>query len=292
MSSIQYTITESNYKFCKKVLKPSYKFAKFACTHTISNCVIKNVAFSNEGFSHIYFDKVTFNHCIFDSTYFDKCAFNKCVFNKCAIDYCSFGNIQCGLQFIKCNISNTEFNDLYLNTIECFNVCESTLIECAFDEFHITKKLKTRLSFATFEQTAFIDSTISISDTLSNYVIIETSCIGYYQTCPETGEYIAYKYAHTKAGKVIVQLKITADALRTSAGGRKCRASKAEVLSITSFDGKKHYKKAYSDWDHSFIYEVGKTVEVTDFDDNRWEECSYGIHHFITRKEAIAYAIA
>jgi len=236
--------------------------------------------------------KVIFSNCKFYSICFDKCAFNKCEFKKCTIDYCSFDNIQCGLKLINCNINNTEFSNLYLNVIECFYVYESTFIECEFDKFHITTTSKTQHIFAKFTQTAFIESVISMSDTMSKQVIIETNCIGYYQTCPETGEYIAYKYAHVKSSKVIVQLKITADALRMSAGGRKCRASKAEVLSITSLDGKIQYKKAYSDWDHSFIYQVGKTVEVFNFDNNRWEECSYGIHHFLTRQEAVTYAIA
>ena len=44
-----------------------------------------------------------------------------------------------------------------------------------------------------------------------------------------------------------------------------------------------------SSHDSSFTYEVGKTVEVQDFDTNRWEECTRGIHFFINRQEAINY---
>ena len=44
-----------------------------------------------------------------------------------------------------------------------------------------------------------------------------------------------------------------------------------------------------SSYDSSFTYEVGKTVEVQDFDTNRWEECTRGIHFFINRQEAINY---
>ena len=51
--------------------------------------------------------------------------------------------------------------------------------------------------------------------------------------CPETGAYIGYK----KARGMIVELEITSDALRSSATSRKCRASKAKVLSITDVDG-------------------------------------------------------
>lgn len=107
----------------------------------------------------------------------------------------------------------------------------------------------------------------------------------YAMQCPEKGAYIGYKKAEGK----IVELEIQADAKRSSATTRKCRASKAKVLSITSIDGKEHFEEAKSSRDQSFVYRVGKTVEVKDFDEDRWRECSTGIHHFITREEAVFY---
>ena len=107
----------------------------------------------------------------------------------------------------------------------------------------------------------------------------------YAMQCPEKGAYIGYKKAEGK----IVELEIQADAKRSSATTRKCRASKAKVLSITSIDGKEHFKKAKSSRDNSFVYRVGETVEVKDFDEDRWNECSTGIHHFITREESVFY---
>ena len=107
----------------------------------------------------------------------------------------------------------------------------------------------------------------------------------YAMQCPEKGAYIGYKKAEGK----IVELEIQENAKRSSATTRKCRASKAKVLSITSIDGKEHFKKAKSSRDNSFVYRVGETVEVKDFDEDRWNECSTGIHHFITREEAERY---
>lgn len=103
--------------------------------------------------------------------------------------------------------------------------------------------------------------------------------------CPEEGAYIGYK----KAGGLIVELEIAEDALRSSATSRKCRASKAKVLSITDVDGNPAGDQVCSDHDKNFVYKVGKIVEVLDFDTNRWNECSTGIHHFITRAEAVKY---
>ena len=107
--------------------------------------------------------------------------------------------------------------------------------------------------------------------------------------CPEEGSYVGYKKAKNKDEEVIIKLLITEDALRNSATTRKCRCSKAEVLSITSLDNKKDYNEAYSNYDNSFIYRIGEIIEVKDFDTNRWNNCSTGIHHFITRKEAVEY---
>ena len=103
--------------------------------------------------------------------------------------------------------------------------------------------------------------------------------------CPEKGSFIGYKKADNK----IVELLITEDSKRSSATTRKCRCSKAKVLSITSLDGKEEYTDAASDYDLKFIYKVGEIVEVEDFDEDRWNECSTGIHFFITRDEAVMY---
>ena len=114
--------------------------------------------------------------------------------------------------------------------------------------------------------------------------------IGINLVCPSEGSYIGYKKAKTKdKEEVIIKLLITEDALRSSAITRKCRCSKAKVLSITSLDEIKSYNEAYSNWDNTFIYKVGEIVEVDNFDTNRWNECSTGIHHFITRYEAVKY---
>ena len=106
-------------------------------------------------------------------------------------------------------------------------------------------------------------------------------------SCPDTGEFIGYK----KAGNFIVKLKIPSDAKRSSATGRKCRTNKAIVLEIQHFDGSKVADRQLvaSDYDKNFIYEVGGTIKVENFDDNRWHECASGIHFFITREEAVQY---
>lgn len=104
--------------------------------------------------------------------------------------------------------------------------------------------------------------------------------------CPEEGSFIGYKQAEEH----IVKLEILPDAKRSSATTRKCRCSAAKVLSITTFDGKEDGTQfVSSDRDPSFVYRVGEIVRVDDFDEDRWNECSTGIHFFITRDEAVNY---
>lgn len=104
--------------------------------------------------------------------------------------------------------------------------------------------------------------------------------------CPETGSFIGYKKAHG----YIVELEILADAKRSSATSRKCRCSAAKVLSITTISGKStKVKEIASNRDSNFVYRVGEIVRVDCFDENRWNECSTGIHFFITRSEAERY---
>ena len=107
--------------------------------------------------------------------------------------------------------------------------------------------------------------------------------------CPEKGSFIGFKKVR---GNYIVELEILEDAMRSSATGRKCRCSKAKVVSITNPDGSNAEEtSAISGWDSKFIYSVGEIVEVKDFDTNRWNECAPGIHFFITRQEAIDYVL-
>jgi uncharacterized protein YjbI with pentapeptide repeats len=109
---------------------------------------------------------------------------------------------------------------------------------------------------------------------------------GIYMACPTDGSFIGWK----KASGYIVKLQIPEDARRSSAGGEKCRCDKAYVAEIQNVDGTKADIEAiHSNHDNNFVYAVGATVEVPDFDDDRWNECAPGIHFFIDRRAAVEY---
>ena len=101
-----------------------------------------------------------------------------------------------------------------------------------------------------------------------------------YAVCPEVGEFIAFKKLEDG---IIARLLIPEDAVRTSSlTGRKCRASKVKVLSLSCgevgfglHDGTE--------------YRVGAIVEPDSYDPDPRVECTHGIHFFITEREARDY---
>ena len=82
---------------------------------------------------------------------------------------------------------------------------------------------------------------------------------------------------------------ILADAKRSSATTAKCRCSKAKVLNIEDIKTGEKVMKVSSNYNSNFIYRVGEIVGVDDFDDDRWNECSTGIHFFVNKENAINY---
>ena len=104
--------------------------------------------------------------------------------------------------------------------------------------------------------------------------------------CPSEGAFIGWKKVEWK---YLVKIQIPEDARRCSATTRKCRCDKAMVLDITSLDGEEHYDEVTNNNYKETIYKVGEFVYPDSFDENRWNECSHGIHFFINKQDAINY---
>ena len=104
--------------------------------------------------------------------------------------------------------------------------------------------------------------------------------------CPEKGSFTAFK----KCGSYIIELLIPQDAKRCSATTRKCRSSYAKVVAITNMDGSQAEVDHVTNHAYEPIeYKIGENVYPDSFDDDRWNECSHGIHFFINRQEAVEY---
>lgn len=268
------------------------------------NCKLRDAEFVFSSYSIYNVLDIIYTECVVQhfniriGTGYRDITFRNCKVQNCI--YC------CAVNY---GTNQTEIRALNETTFEycVFERCKANnFITCNGEKFVNCK----------FKECDFVGADL-ISRTTFEHCLADNYTRGFQLACPEKGEYIAFKKArvcvYKKSGKnatsdfvnhklkgiikempVIIELRIPKDAKRSSATTRKCRASKAEVLSITSIDGKKRYKKAVAGW-HSackFVYEVGKTVVPDNgFEENRWIECAAGIHHFITRDEAVAYEL-
>ena len=95
------------------------------------------------------------------------------------------------------------------------------------------------------------------------------------------GDLIGWKKCRNEA---LVKLLIPANAKRSHAFGRKCRAEFAKVLEVIGAE------VGISAHESTFEYHVGKTIKPKEpFCEDWQQECASGIHFFITRIEAEAY---
>ena len=104
--------------------------------------------------------------------------------------------------------------------------------------------------------------------------------------CPSDGAFIGWKKVNGK----LVKLLIPDGARRCSATSQKCRCDKAMVLAITDIDGSNPIDEVLNtSQDANLLYKVGEIAYPDEFTENRWDECSHGIHFFINKQDAINY---
>ena len=106
-----------------------------------------------------------------------------------------------------------------------------------------------------------------------------------HMACPTDGTFVGWK----KVKGHLIQLEIPADAERSSATTNKCRCDKAFVVSITNINNGESIDKIDNDEYAHTEYVVGEVVYPDSWDENRFNECSHGIHFFIDKQDAINY---
>lgn len=206
----------------------------------------------------------------------DLCNANLSGIDLCGVDLSDARLCNADLSCAIINAANLSYADLSGANLCYTNLCNTDLHNANISDANLCGA---NLSGANL-------SRANLRGTDLSKLIYDEDTAFYALQCPETGSFIGYKKAHG----YIVELEILADAKRSSATSRKCRCSAAKVLSITTISGKStKVKEIASNRDSNFVYRVGEIVRVDCFDENRWNECSTGIHFFITRSEAERY---
>ena len=175
------------------------------------------------------------------------------------------------------NLSNV---DLTGANLEDANLRGATLVHT---DLRCTTLIRADLTSANLSNANLSSANLSNADLKDIKTNIHT--IGYNLACPEKGSFIGYK----KAGGCLIELLILEDAKRSSATTAKCRCDKAKVLDIENIETGKKVNEVRSSYDSNFIYKVGEIIHVDNFDNNRWNECSTGIHFFVNKENAINY---
>lgn len=205
--------------------------------------------FSNKDFTNMDLSNCDYTNYTFENCIFDKANFTNSVLHNVKAEYCSF--IETNFTNADISSGNFRYADLHNSDISGAN--------CYYALFEYTNLDEVKYN----DRTKF-----------------------YKLHCPEEGGFVAYKKCVENR---VVTLYIPKDAKRTSATGITCRTNKVKVLMIESFDGNIRYEEAYSFVEEDFCYKVGQTIEVKDFNEDRWMDSTTGIHFFMTKEEAKAY---
>lgn len=106
--------------------------------------------------------------------------------------------------------------------------------------------------------------------------------------CPSDGAFVGWKKVQN-GHEYLIKLQIPEDAKRSSATSRKCRCDKALVLEITDLNSGDYLTEVKNNNFCTTIYKVGEIVLPDEWDNDRFNECSHGIHFFINKEEALRY---
>lgn len=230
------------------------------------------MSFEEMNLSNSYFETCIFDHSLFNGANLSEANFEHCIFNHCT--------------FLRTNFKLTRF------------------LECSFTECHI---IDSDLNDAVISDCMYCALDVESRDNKEGYC----SCIP--MTCPSEGSFIGWKKVIFEVPRMpipnfltisipyvperheaLIKMRIPENARRSSATGRKCRCEFAEVLSIEDLTRGIYLDSVTNERNPVYkpvqtVYTVGEMVYPDDFDENRWHECTNGIHFFITKQEAIDY---
>lgn len=247
---------------------------------------------------------VTFNHCSMRESMFADVQFDNVRFIYCNLFRSNFASSSVevgGLGFTWCNLYecycvNMKGNGTVMPRSWCTcsgiafsfsnlafaNFKEAELRSSVFDNAHLasTDFDSADLTGACFGNSLTDDDghTVNFNNAKGTEVIFARQRI-----VPSVGtEFIGWKKCYLTSGsKTIVKLSIPAEARRSNAFGRKCRAEFVDVLEIEG--GELAITRNFG---IRTEYQVGQRVIADEWDDNWKCERSNGIHFFLTREEA------
>lgn len=228
------------------------------CTVGYGNPSFSGLNLADRDFTSRWFNRVTFAGSNLQGASFAHARLFNCSFNYADLTRTNFSRAIC----FGCTFADAKFDET--------NFSSADLIRPFFSGDISGAQLGdiTPNSYS-LENASFKDGTEAKLFAARMTIVPEGDIVGWKKCCDD----------------VIVKLLIPKRAKRSSAGGRKCRASYARVLQVFGA------KTGVSLYDERVTYTKGKLIKPKNgFDTNRFDECAPGIHFFLTREEAEAYS--
>ena len=202
----------------------------------------------------------------------------------------------CNASLQHTNLSYADFREATLNDT---NICDSNLIHADFGEAslvgaYLPHSNLTRADFrganldwADLRDCVFYDTDLRDCNLWSANLVGDKDVSYIPLQCPSDGAFVGWKTVKN----VLIKLEIPADAKRSSATTNKCRCDKAKVLGFYDSLGTEELDitELVNDKYEKCKYVKGEMVYPDFFDEDRWNECSHGIHFFVNKQDAIDY---
>lgn len=250
----------------------------------LSHTDLSHIDFSDTNLAHANLSWSNFSDSVFENT--DLCNAD---LSNAILRGAKFINAQC--KSLRCEWSDLSFasinhSDFACSTLAFANFSDSKINDANFQHAN--------LRHANFDYVTFFNN-IDITGAkleYANFTCCDLSSAGLIGDLIEyrkgkvlTEPIIGYKKCLTDDKLyTIVTLEIPRGAIVFSINGNSCRTNKVKVIDIA--DG---YKRAYSEHAEHFSYYIGDEINIYDFDLQYNNECSSGIHFFMTREEAEHY---
>lgn len=279
---------------------------------TIANCEFNFVESEGLFFDGCNLEGVSFRNCCLKTLKFcecnikmaviDKLNSDNLIFDSCAIFNCAVYNSYLNSYYLYSNCIHENFSNNYLFCYS-LHVTDNTKLTDTHSVFEMYK------SFIQILDNDYIESEDRNKCKVSEHLNIRFSCSDIITDVGSSAkaelvngvqlreDLIGYKKIrcvkpdadwnkYMEGATVIATIRIPKGAVVFGNNYSKCRTNKAEVIKIEGYN--ENYKY-YSLYDDDFKYELGKQMEIENFNYNHTKECASGIHFFLTKKEAKDY---
>lgn len=279
-----------------------------------NNCIKQTIKVAiNKGISLRYAD---LRFADLNNAYISKADLSYANFNHAKLRHAYFENVNLyGAILFNADISFACFTELNLSNADLsyteayvtdFRSAKLNNAKLMYSHLYEANLIEAHLNHADLTCARLYDAVLDNADLSgANLENVDLTCanlsgaitkgakINYPMSIPE-GEFIAWKkvYRIRQNDYIIVKLKILADSKRSRATSDMCRCDKALILGFETLKGEPLDIKEVTNYNYAeCTYKVGEIVYPDKWDDNRWNECSHGIHFFLDRQSAVDYIL-